>query len=255
MTISRHPAVGALDALHLARVSIAMCMHKTIAIVEDQATLRDNYADAVRKQGFRVVAFADRHAAEAAFRQQLPDLVIIDVMLGDEVEGGFELCHWLRGQSQALPIIFLTARDSDLDTVSGLRLGADDYLSKDISLAHLTARVVALFRRTEALQAPAQASQCFERGALRLAPERMVATWNGEAVPLTVTEFWLLHSLVRHPGHVKTRAQLMDDARVVVDEPTITSHIKRMRRKFQQLDAHFDGIETVYGAGYRWREG
>jgi len=175
------------------------------------------------------------------------------VGLGDEVEGGFELCRELRSLSKGLPIIFLTARDSDLDVISGLRLGADDYLTKNISLQHLVARVVALFRRVEALGGAASEEQMLERGPLKFSVERMEVSWNGQPVPLTVTEFWLIHSLIRHPGHVRTRQQLMDDANVLVDDQTITSHIKRIRRKFVAVDPEFDRLDTVYGAGYRWK--
>jgi two-component system OmpR family response regulator len=163
------------------------------------------------------------------------------------------LCRELRGLSKSLPIIFLTARDSDLDVISGLRLGADDYLTKDISLQHLIARVVALFRRVEALSGKASEAKTMERGDLRFSVERMEASWKNQPVDLTVTEFWIIHSLIRHPGHVRTRQQLMDDANVLVDDQTITSHVKRIRRKFIALDAEFDQLETIYGAGYRWK--
>jgi len=228
-------------------------MQRHIAIVEDEATIRHNYEDALRRYGYQVTGFADKASALAAFSRRLPDLVIIDVGLGDEVEGGFELCRELRSMSKGLPIIFLTARDSDLDVISGLRLGADDYLTKNISLQHLVARVVALFRRVEALSGTASEEHMMERGPLKFSVERMEVSWNGQPVPLTVTEFWLIHSLIRHPGHVRTRQQLMDDANVLVDDQTITSHIKRIRRKFVGVDPDFDRLDTVYGAGYRWK--
>jgi two-component system OmpR family response regulator len=227
-------------------------MTRHIAIVEDEPAIRANYADAFARSGYRVSSYATRREAAQAFRQRLPELVIIDVGLGDETEGGFELCRELRAQSARLPIIFLTARDSDLDAVSGLRLGADDYLTKDISLQHLVARVVALFRRIDALAESETAERTIERGPLHLDPDRMAASWNGEPVPLTVTEFWLVHALARYPGHVKNRQQLMDAANVVLDDNTITSHIKRIRRKFVAIDPAFAAIETAYGMGYRW---
>jgi len=228
-------------------------MARHIAIVEDEATIRHNYEDALRRFGYQVSGFGDKHSALAVFKRRLPDLVIIDVGLGDDIEGGFELCRELRSLSRSLPIIFLTARDSDLDVISGLRLGADDYLTKDISLQHLVARVVALFRRVEALSGGTSNEQLLERGPLKFSVERMEVSWNSVPVPLTVTEFWLIHSLIRHPGHVRTRAQLMDDANVLVDDQTITSHVKRIRRKFVKADAGFDRLDTVYGAGYRWK--
>ena len=154
--------------------------------------------------------------------------------------------------SVRLPIIFLTARDSDFDIVSGLRLGADDYLTKDVSLPHLLARVAALFRRIEALADSPPQEDRLQRGALTLDVMRLVAEWQGRAVALTLTEFWMVHTLARNAGHVKSRDQLMHDARLV-DDGTITSHIKRIRRRFQAVDADFDCIESVYGMGYRWR--
>jgi two-component system OmpR family response regulator len=227
-------------------------MARQIAIVEDEEAIRENYAEAFRRQGYLVSAFADRQSALARLRERLPDLAILDIGLGSEVEGGYDLCRELRALSTGLPIIFLTARDSDLDTISGLRLGADDYLTKDISLQHLLARVAALFRRVDALRVPADRSAVLERGRLSLDVDRMTCTWLGGAVTLTVTEFWIVHALVRFPGHVKSRDQLMEEANVVVDDSTITSHIKRIRRKFQGLDADFDCIDTVYAMGYRW---
>ncbi|MCW8925311.1 MAG: winged helix-turn-helix domain-containing protein, partial [Xanthomonadales bacterium] len=133
-----------------------------------------------------------------------------------------------------------------------LRLGADDYLTKDISLPHLMARIVALFRRVEMLSGEQNTGTWLERGALRLSIERMEVQWNGQPVPLTVTELWVVHSLARHPGHVRSRQQLMDDANILVDDQTITSHVKRIRRKFKAIDSTFDKLDTVYGAGYRW---
>jgi two-component system OmpR family response regulator len=229
-------------------------MKRQIAIVEDEPAIRDNYAAAFSREGYSVRSYANRPQAMAAFATRLPDLAVVDISLEDEPEGGFELCRQLRALSAGLPIIFLTARDSELDAVSGLRLGADDYLTKDLSLAHLTARVNALFRRVDALRRPPEASQILRRGALTLDAERMQAQWNGEVVVLSLTEFWIAHALANHPGHVKNRQQLMDAANVVLDDNTITSHIKRLRRKFQAVDAAFDSIQTVYGMGYRWAD-
>ena len=229
-------------------------MGRSIAIVEDEPAIRANYVEALSRFGYTTQGFASRPEASRAFAQRLPELVIIDVGLGDEPEGGFELCRELRARSPTLPIIFLTARDSDFDVISGLRLGADDYLTKDVSLHHLAARISALFRRLDALSRPVAKETIVEHGPLKLEAERMRVTWNGVEVPLTVTEFWMVHVLVRFPGHVKNRQQLMDAANVVLDDNTITSHIKRIRRKFQQFEPSFDGIQTVYGMGYRWVE-
>jgi two-component system OmpR family response regulator len=226
---------------------------RTIAIVEDEALIRDNYREALERYGFETIGLPDRPRAQAHFEDRLPDLVVIDIGLGDEPEGGFELCRWLRGRSAELPIIFLTARDSDLDAVSGLRLGADDYLTKDIGTGHLLARIIALFRRVDALRQSEATPGSLKVGALVLDPDALSIRWRDRPIALTVTEFWMVHALTRHPGHVKTRSQLMDAANLVVDETTITSHIKRIRRKFQAHDPDFEALVTVHGAGYRWR--
>jgi len=219
-------------------------MKKQIAIVEDEPALRENYAAALARHGYSIKTYGNRRTAMQAFSTRLED----------EAEGGFDLCRDLRALSAELPIIFLTARDSELDAVSGLRLGADDFLTKDVSLPHLAARVAALFRRIDALRRPDNAAEIVRRGALSIDGEKMQTTWNGTPVTLSLTEFWIVHALAKNPGHVKNRQQLMDAANVVLDDNTITSHIKRVRRKFQQVDAAFDAIQTVYGMGYRWVE-
>jgi two-component system OmpR family response regulator len=229
-------------------------MSKRIAIVEDEQAIRENYAAAFRREGYAVELYEARQPAMDAFDMRLPDLVVIDVNLKDEVEGGFELCRSLRAKSKNLPIIFLTARDNEFDAVSGLRLGADDYLTKDISLPHLMARVAALFRRMDALSAPQNAESRIKRGALELDLDRMTVRWREATVTLTLTEFWMVHAMARYPGHVKNRQQLMDAAQAVLDDNTITSHIKRIRRKFVDIDENFNAVETVYGMGYRWLE-
>ncbi len=229
-----------------------VAMARNIAIIEDEAAIRDNYAAAFEREGYHVDTFEDRDSALQAFDARLPDLVVIDINLRDDVEGGFELCRELRSRAADLPIIFLTARDSEFDAVSGLRLGADDYLTKDISLPHLMARVAALFRRLDALRKPESKNSRMVRGELEIDTDRMTIQWRSQPVGLTLTEFWLVHAMARYPGHVKNRQQLMDAAQAVLDDNTITSHIKRIRRKFVAIDAEFDSIETVYGMGYRW---
>jgi two-component system OmpR family response regulator len=228
-------------------------MARRIALVEDDPAIRANYAEAIRRHGYEVAAYAARREALEACRARLPDLAIIDIGLGDETEGGFALCRELRAMSAALPIVFLSARDSDFDVVSGLRLGADDYLIKGVSLPHLMARIAALFRRIDALVEDKSVEERIVRGALELDLKRFTASWRGGRVELTLTEFWIVHSLARHPGHVKSRAQLMRDAELVVDDATVTSHVKRVRAKFVGADRGFDAIETVYGLGYRWK--
>ncbi|WP_166256887.1 proteobacterial dedicated sortase system response regulator [Marinobacter salicampi] len=228
-------------------------MKRHIALIEDEPAIRENYRAAFERRGYRVSVYGERATAYAALRTGLPDLAIIDVGLGDEMDGGFDLCQDLRKLSPTLPMIFLTARDSDADSVLGLRLGADDYVTKDMSLDHLFARITALLRRADAwAESSRQADEVLQRGRLHLNVDRMTAEWDGRPVDLTVTEFWMLHALVHHPGHVKSRTQLMEAASTVLDDNTVTSHIKRIRRKFQQNDPEFDGVQTAYGFGYRW---
>ena len=228
-------------------------MSRSIAIVEDDVSIRKNYTELLEKQGYVVQAYSNRQQAQQALTQKLPDLAIIDIGLEDEIDGGFILCQALRQLSSSLPIIFLTARDNDFDTVSGLRMGADDYLTKDISLPHMLARIAALFRRIEASNKPTNNDETIIAGSLSLCLERMIISWQQQSIELTVTEFWLVHSLINVPGHVKSRQQLMQDAKVFVDDSTITSHIKRIRKKFIAIDKNFDSIDAVYGMGYRWK--
>lgn len=229
-------------------------MGKRIAVVEDEPLLQQNYSMALKKSGYEVVVYETKQEAETAFANRLPDLVLLDIGLGNDHEAGFEICRSLRQKSTQLPIIFLTALDSDLDIISGLRLGADDYLTKDISLPHLLARISALFRRLDSLQTTPNASAIHEVGSLEIDNERLSVKWNGQLVDLTVSEFWIVNALVSRPGHVKNREQLMQAVKAVVDDSTITSHIKRIRQKFQRIDKEFDSIETVYGMGYRWNQ-
>jgi len=229
-------------------------MPQHIAIVEDEPAIRENYADVFKQQGYQVSLYSGRDEAIKAFDTRLPDLALLDIGLEENTEGGFDVCRILRSKSATVPIIFLTARDSDLDIISGLRLGADDYLTKDISLPNLCARVAALFRRINALTADPTQEDILSRGPLKMDMNRFVVDWNQRRVDLTLTELWVVHTLAKHPGHVKNRDQLMEDARIVVDDATITSHIKRIRNKFLKVDKDFDCIETVYGMGYRWLE-
>ena len=228
-------------------------MPRRIAIVEDEPAIRENYADALKRHGYEVATYPDRASASSAFTSRLPDLVLIDVGLGAEIDGGFTLCRDLRAMSSTLPLIFLTARDSDFDVVSGLRMGADDYVPKHVSLPNLIARIAALFRRADLANSPPTVEDLLVRGALSIDLKRMIVRWDGKPVELTLTELWMVHALARYPGHVKDRDALMRDANIVVDDGTITSHIKRMRRKFQVVAPEFDALETVYGMGYRWR--
>ena len=227
-------------------------MTKQILLVEDELILCDNYAKTIRENGYEVVTCHTKRQALEIINKRLPDLAILDIGLGDEMEAGFDLCREIRALSQTIPIIFLTARDSDVDAVSGLRLGADDYLSKDTSIHNLLARIAALFRRLEALESPSDTDQ-IKRGKLTVDTARFRIKWGDDIIDLSLTEFWIVHSLAKRVDHVKSKDQLMRDSNQVVADNTITSHLKRIRKKFKEADENFDQIETVYGVGYRWK--
>jgi two-component system response regulator ChvI len=229
-----------------------------IALVDDEETLLETVGFALRREGHAVDTFRDGLAAWQGFQVALPDLVVLDILMPRM--DGLELCRRLRARSETLPILFLTSKDDELDRVLGLELGADDYLCKPFSMRELAARVKVLLRRAAALrrEEPTAASEVRTVGPLHLDLSRFEAHWRGARLPLTVTEFRLLEALVRHPGHVKTREQLVAEAYpddTYLADRTIDSHIKRLRRKLEAADPAFEAVETVYGLGYRWRAG
>ena len=231
--------------------------NQTVAVVDDEDNLRETLAFALRREGYPVELFAHGAEAWSAFQRRLPGLVILDILMPEM--DGLELCRRIRSISETIPIIFLTSRDEEFDRVLGLEIGADDYLGKPFSMRELLARVKVLFRRAALDAAPkrADAEAPLRIGDLELDLQRYTVKWKGQPVSLTVTEFMMLHALVRHPGHVKSRTQLHQDGYphdAYVSERTIDSHIKRLRRKFEEVDAAFDKIETVYGLGYRYAE-
>jgi len=231
---------------------------KLIALVDDEANLRRTVALALQREGYAVAEYADGAAAWEAFQTTLPDLAILDILMPRM--DGRELCRRLRAVSEALPIIFLTSRDEEFDKVLGLELGADDYLCKPFSLRELAARIKVLFRRAAlvARGTDTGSTRLLQRGPLVLDLQRYTASWNGATLSLTLTEFLLLRALARHPGHVKTRQQLMREGYPhdsYASERTIDSHVKRLRRKLAEAAPESDAIETVHGLGYRFREG
>lgn len=228
-----------------------------IALVEDDDQLRENYSRALEREGYEVKAYSNRTFAAAAFRKRLPDLAILDVMLGDDMEGGFELCQQLRSMSPTTPIIFLTARNSDVDRVSGLRLGAWDYLTKDTTtLDFLPARVSALFRIVESLKTKPADEELIKAGSLVIDKERQKVSWKEDSISLTYTEFMILLSLVINPGHRKSHDQLKGAADLgYVNNNTVAQHIGRIRTKFRAADPDFNAICSDYGTGYYWQVG
>lgn len=223
-----------------------------ILIVEDEPLLAANYRDLLTRAGYSVAVANEANTALEQWQATAPDLMLLDIGLNGDPEAGFDLCRNLRSEAPTLPIVFLTARDDEVDVISGLRLGADDYLTKDISQAQLLARITALLRRVRAMGAPEQIEHVLKQGPLSLNQERLTSHWQERLVGLTFTEFWMVHALAKHPGHIKSRDQLMTAANVVLDDSTVTSHIRRIRAKFNEVDPEFDRIETAYGLGYRW---
>lgn len=233
-------------------------MTATIALVDDDRNILTSVSIALQAEGFLTRLYADGETALKALVENPPDLAIFDIKMPRM--DGLELLRRLRERSQ-MPVIFLTSKDDELDEALGLAMGADDYIAKPFSQRLLIARIRAILRRAELAQTPdagaAESAPVIERGRLSMDPARHRVTWNGEAVTLTVTEFLIVETLAQRPGIVKTRNQLMDAAYqddIYVDDRTIDSHIKRVRRKFRQVDPTFDAIETLYGAGYRFSE-
>lgn len=227
-------------------------MPKTIAIVEDDPDQRRNTADALQRDGYRVEAFGDRDRALAAFERRLPDLAILDIMLGEYRDGGYDLCRALLRRNPQLPVIFLTSRVDDIDRILGLRMGAWDYQSKPVSLRFLTERVGSLFRILEVKGADRSTRR--RLGELGIDEQGLVASWRGSELRLTYTEFRLLAALVDAVGGRGASYQVLADAtrQGVVENNTINTHVLHLRRKFRELDPDFDRILSVYGYGYRW---
>ncbi len=233
-------------------------MAKHIVIVEDDADQRSNYCDAITKKGYQVTAYGSRAEALASFDNALPDLVILDIILGEEVDAGFELCRDLLARSPNLPVIFLTERIDEIDKISGLRLGAWDYLPKPISLEYLAERISSLLRISEARIAagsggPAASSSARRIGDLLLDQEALLVSWKDTPISLSGTEFRMLAKLVRVPGHAVSYESLMNATmQSLVTNNTINTHMRNIRKKFEKVDPDFASIKSEYGFGYRW---
>jgi two-component system response regulator ChvI len=234
---------------------------QTIALVDDDRNILTSVSIALEAEGYRVETYTDGASALDGLMARPPQLAIFDIKMPRM--DGMELLRRLRQKSDT-PVIFLTSKDEEIDELFGLKMGADDFITKPFSQRLLVERVKAVLRRASNREAAAAAaktgqpqSKSLERGALVMDQERHTCTWKNEPVTLTVTEFLILHSLAQRPGVVKSRDALMDaayDEQVYVDDRTIDSHIKRLRKKFKMVDDNFDMIETLYGVGYRFRE-
>ena len=228
-----------------------------IALVDDDRNILTSVGMALEAEGYSVQKYNDGAAALQGLQDQPPDMAIFDIKMPRM--DGMELLRRIR-QKTDLPVIFLTSKDDEIDELFGLKMGADDFIKKPFSQRLLVERVKAVLRRAGAKDGTVpvtDAAKVIERGKLAMDPDRHSCTWDTRPVTLTVTEFLILQSLAQRPGIVKSRDALMDaayDDQVYVDDRTIDSHIKRLRKKFNQVDEAFDGIETLYGVGYRFKE-
>jgi two-component system, OmpR family, response regulator ChvI len=229
----------------------------TIALVDDDENILASLKIFFEAEGYQVRTYHDGATALAALAETPPDVAILDIKMPRM--DGIEVLKRLRQNSSALPVIFLTSKDEEMDEVVGFNVGADDYIKKPFSQRLLNERVKALLRRTRGPGSGPDTNdrKTIVRGQMSLDPNRHSCTWKGDPVRLTVTEFLILQALANRPGYVKSRDQLMDaayDDQVYVDDRTIDSHIKRLRKKFREVDTEFDAIETLYGVGYRYNE-
>jgi len=227
-----------------------------IALVDDDKNILASVTMLLEQEGYGVKSFSDPAAALTALTAAPPDLAILDIKMPRM--DGLELLRRLRQANAELPVIFLTSKDEEIDELMGLNAGADDYVRKPFSQRLLLERVRAVLRRGSSVPAaPGEKKEALVRGKLALDPQRHECTWEGKPVRLTVTEFLILQALAQRPGFVKSRDSLMDaayDDQVYVDDRTIDSHIKRLRKKFKVVADDFDAIETLYGVGYRYKE-
>ena len=229
-------------------------MSEKIILVDDDSNILASVSVALRAEGWEVETYPDGEKGLIALQRNSPDIAVLDIKMPRL--DGMELLKKLRISSD-VPVIFLTSKDDELDEAIGLRMGADDYITKPFSQKLLIERIRAVLRRSS-LKNSSEPNKMIQRNELSLDPDRHLCLWKGMEVRLTVTEFLILHSLVFRPGLVKNRDQLIDIAygeTIYVDDRTIDSHIKRMRRKFRLFDKDFDRIETLYGVGYRYRDG
>ena len=229
-----------------------------IALVDDDRNILTSVSMTLEAEGFEVETYNDGQAALDAFNKKMPDMAVLDIKMPRM--DGMDLLQRLRAKT-SMPVIFLTSKDDEIDEVLGLRMGADDYVKKPFSQRLLVERIRALLRRQEAISGdvpdPTEENKIMSRGNLTMDPLRHAVKWKERDVSLTVTEFLLLQALAQRPGFVKSRDQLMDvayDDQVYVDDRTIDSHIKRLRKKMRSVDDDFSAIETLYGIGYRYNE-
>ena len=229
-------------------------MKRRIAYVEDNEDAREVYARLLRDVGFEVATYGGKDEAIASFRGELPDLALLDISHRGDRDAGYEICAELRRISTDIPIIFLTNRHGEVDKISGFRLGADDYISKDASLDYVLVRIEALFRRLEAIRGAQSSEPVAEPGLEGIEFDETYARvfWKGGAVDMPLTHYWIVRELCRLPGQVRSHRDLMKAASLVVEPNTIAAHVKSIRQAFTRNDPEFHCIRTERGRGYRW---
>ncbi len=236
-------------------------MNRQVALVEDDDVIRENYAEILADEGFNVVPLRDRDEALKHFQRELPDVAILDIGLNGDRDGGFRLCADLRRLSVTMPIIFLTSRDEEIDRISGIRVGADDYITKDIGINYLMVRIDALLHRIQSLtqfkksdSEAEDADPTLICGSLEIDLVRLLAFWKSKPVDLSLIQLWIVKELASNVGEIKNYNKLMRAAHTCVEPNTISAHIKTIRDQFRSLEADWDCIKTERSAGYRWIE-
>lgn len=230
-------------------------MRCTVGLVEDDDVIRENYADFLQARGFGVRAYADRVSALGAFRVDTPDVAVLDVALGEERDGGLLLCSEIREFSQTLPVIFLTCHDNESDRILGLRVGGDDYLSKESSFEFLAIRIETLLERRRAVLEGDPSGKPTTKlvvGDLTIDLRRAEVTWKGQPVHLSLTQYWMVLALATAQPNPKSAPELMRAASISVAPNTVAVHIRSVRGRFAEVDPEFDAIRTERGHGYRW---
>jgi two-component system OmpR family response regulator len=251
---------NSVQGLTLASTRVFVCkgggMKRRIVYVEDNDSARESYAQGLRDEGFEVSAYGNKDDAIAALRTQLPDLALLDVSHADDRDAGYQICAEIRRISAKTPIIFLTNRHGEVDRISGLRLGADDYISKEASIDYIVVRIEALFRRLDAMRGigePQERPTAVTSG-IELDEVYSTVSWKGKQIEMPLTHFWMVRDMCLNPGKVRSHRELMKAACIVVEPNTIAVHIKAIRSTFSSHDPLFGSIKTERGRGYRWVE-
>lgn len=227
-----------------------------IGYVEDNEVIRENYTECLIEAGFKVVAFDNSEDALSNFKVSMPDLLLLDIGLGHQRDAGLHLCMQIRQVDQSVPIVFLTSHDTDFERISGLRMGADDYITKDTNIDYVLVRIETLLRRNTAVRDAAASvpEQSQLTGSLVLDERTCKAEWKGESLQLSLTQFWILQALVNGQGELKSHNDLMKAANIFVEPNTIAAHVKSIRNAFKSYNQEFANIRTVRGVGYQWIE-